>query len=796
MFCAATAALIRATRTLVRGAAVVISLALAFGAAAQTNKTGADVSTSAPASTNEATLSLQVIDVETSQPIPDVKIRAWVHASPTDKGGVSVIPVPKPTSENFSYRISLAKDGYVGETITWSKGQGDKFTDIPTNLVAKMEKGVSIGGTVKNDNGEPVPGARVIFSGISSAETDDRARSVIAPNYHVERTDAEGHWHYGEAPRDFERLTFRVVHPDFFPTLFAAEGALGDTTIKILPKADFLAGKAAMILGHGLELLGKVVDPNGKPIADATVTRNHEWRNPAAQLMTDTNGEFKILNLRPGEMYLTVQSPGMAGWAQLLTLSNGMPDLKIELARGNVFNGRIVEPSGKPVIGATVQMDREERGPIEFEWSATSDNDGRFSWDSAPEGPHPYLFMAGGYHPRSEPSIMADGKEQVFVMRRALDGDQTIVDGFVTDADTKKPLTDFTVYVKNYSGRAISHSRQSSTTTDGHYSVGVPSMSGGYVVTIGAPGYAVKASRLKDVGDGDLRMDFAMKPDPSASGRLYTLAGQFVLNDYKGSVTWTNQAFTLANVVPDPPLKSVDEDARREELQAFLMTDEGRAWQDSHRTYDVEVDATGAFKVDELPEGPYHLDANLRDGPAGKSEPIAGLSLDLDVPGSAPKTNAVVDIGTIPLAPKKVLHLGDAAPLFEVKTVDGTPLRLADYRGKVVLLDFWATWCGPCVAETPYLKATYKKFGGLDRFAIIGLSLDNDPSAPKAFAAKEGVKWIQGFLGQWSKSDVAPKYGVEGIPAIFLIDADGRILAKDLRGEAIKEAVGAALGND
>ena len=139
-------------------------------------------------------------------------------------------------------------------------------------------------------------------------------------------------------------------------------------------------------------------------------------------------------------------------------------------------------------------------------------------------------------------------------------------------------------------------------------------------------------------------------------------------------------------------------------------------------------------------------------------------------------------------------EVGQEAPGFEIKTTDDKTIKLADYRGKYVLLDFWATWCGPCTGETPNLKAVYEEFGTREDFVMIGLSLDQDKEKPIAYAKEKGTQWIDGFLGDWGKDEVTKKYGVRGIPSIWLIGPDGKVVAKDLRGEGISEAVKKALG--
>jgi peroxiredoxin len=136
---------------------------------------------------------------------------------------------------------------------------------------------------------------------------------------------------------------------------------------------------------------------------------------------------------------------------------------------------------------------------------------------------------------------------------------------------------------------------------------------------------------------------------------------------------------------------------------------------------------------------------------------------------------------------------GQLAPEFIMNDTLGKPVSLSSFKGKVVLIDFWASWCRPCRAENPNVVDAFKKFGSKG-FTVLGVSLDTDKSKWEAAIAKDGLTWTHvSDLARWQNA-AAKQYGVMSIPANFLVDKDGKIIASGLHGEALAKKLEEVLG--
>ena len=212
--------------------------------------------------------------------------------------------------------------------------------------------------------------------------------------------------------------------------------------------------------------------------------------------------------------------------------------------------------------------------------------------------------------------------------------------------------------------------------------------------------------------------------------------------------------------------------------------------------FSTELAEDGSFVFKDIPLAWYQLSVAIMH-PEVEGEPSRELARAYKM------TQFFVKDATKPhtispwvLEVKNVLMPGDEAPDFLITDYEGKEFTLSSLRGQFVLIDFWATWCGPCIAEIPNLEEAFEKFGG-DRYTSLGLSVDDKLSDPKAFLNKNPSQYLQGYVGYPERyQKIQNHYGIQTIPSIWLIDPNGKIVARDLRGAKIGEEVSKALSKE
>lgn len=170
-----------------------------------------------------------------------------------------------------------------------------------------------------------------------------------------------------------------------------------------------------------------------------------------------------------------------------------------------------------------------------------------------------------------------------------------------------------------------------------------------------------------------------------------------------------------------------------------------------------------------------------------------GFISDLESDNSNNDTKLIVSVKQD--SPAVGLGIGNKAPEISLKDTEGNVKKLSDLKGKIVLIDFWASWCGPCRMENPNVVKTYatykdKDYKGGDGFEIFSVSLDQNKGRWKKAIEKDKLTWENHVsdLKGWANA-AAQTYRITGIPATYLIDGDGIIIQKNLRGRALENAL-------
>ena len=223
----------------------------------------------------------------------------------------------------------------------------------------------------------------------------------------------------------------------------------------------------------------------------------------------------------------------------------------------------------------------------------------------------------------------------------------------------------------------------------------------------------------------------------------------------------------------------------------LIYSDESATWDGTKGVLMIDKDGDGAFNP------------NYEFYPANEPFNVGGTTYEMRGLALVRSAKTVMERNSANSAPpdpnlSNGLVAGKAALPFRATTTGGRAVSFpSSYRGKVVLVDFWATWCGPCMREVPNVVSAYSKYHEKG-FEVLGISLDREKAEGqlKSVTAKQGMVWDQVYDGRYFDARVAKQYRIQSIPATYLVDGDtGKILASgmDARGAKLDAAIKKAL---
>jgi len=227
-------------------------------------------------------------------------------------------------------------------------------------------------------------------------------------------------------------------------------------------------------------------------------------------------------------------------------------------------------------------------------------------------------------------------------------------------------------------------------------------------------------------------------------------------------------------------------DESKKWYEEFRKTEQYRQMREASLVLIPYCEKDGTFSVDDVPPGEYHLNVTVRRYALGYStdrDEVTSVDHRFTVPPG--EDGSVFDLGTITAKLVAELLVGDDAPNFDSVTLSDEKVGLADFRGKYVLLDFWASYSGSWREELSTLKRVFERFGKDPRFVMVGISMDPDRPSVETFVKEQELGWTQCWSGAEAGRKTGFTYGVHSIPAIFLINPEGKIEAAKIRGDEI-----------
>ncbi|HSZ56625.1 MAG TPA: carboxypeptidase regulatory-like domain-containing protein [Tepidisphaeraceae bacterium] len=712
--------------------------------------------------------------------------------------------------ESGKRQMMASAEGYVAQEIDCAVSAGDVKP-----LEFKLLKGKEIRGRVVDGNGKPISGVSISFVPFKQYP---RMNSYAI-------TDADGQFVWNGAPdtpvtaslykQGYMRLGNQTWTAGTDVKIAMAESASGDP----FERPAVLTARGTVVdarTGRPVEKFLALVSVHKAERPTMTWTSHGEGNNGRYAVPVNEPGDGFVVRI-DAEGYLPFESPSLT--------RTQVEQYSVKLTPGISLNGVVLQPDGKPAAGADVAL-REwfmlevENGEIGMRrntqqtHAAKADKDGRFQLP-AREG----RVRVFAVHPSGWGEWIVEGQGEAHEPLKMWNWSK--VEGTVVEGG--KPMAGKTVRIQVY-GTAEDSSNRAEYSARGFFRYETTTDANGrfeFDRVIDGPGeLQVEVGRegpLQRVENGYTAM-LELKPGEhrvmnfGGSGR--PVVGKLSIpDDLKGKVEMPHlgrMSRVQPTFVAPANYQDMTKEEKRELQDGFHRTPAYQDYLDKPTGYGVVVQPDGMFRANDVPAGQYLLSFSvLADRPDANN--FIGMLASVTMPVTVPempggRSDEPLDVNKLELEPRnpngpKPLELkayrnvkvGDNAPDFSALTLDGKPAKLADLRGKFVVADFWATWCGPCIADMPNTQKLHEKYKNDPKVVVLGISLDDRIDEPARFAKNRSLPWLQWYGGASGPQSAYTEFGIHGIPSVWIISPDGKVLARDLSGEAVAPALEKAL---
>jgi beta-lactamase regulating signal transducer with metallopeptidase domain/thiol-disulfide isomerase/thioredoxin/protocatechuate 3,4-dioxygenase beta subunit len=564
-------------------------------------------------------------------------------------------------------------------------------------------------------------------------------------------------------------------------------------------------GEQKITLSQVLRITGKIADAaTGRSIPHATAIPVLEFAPGHLVAERDhareaSDGTYAIEADRTDVAYrVRVEAEGYrSAMSDAFRAGASNPTFDFRLDAAPPLRGRVVDAQGNPVkevraylvTSSQILMGLEDDSNGSSDQKVRTDGQGRFSFPAQFER---YAIVAAHDRGYAEVSHKPDEQPGELVLRA-----WASVEGRLVQAGRPVPGVWVTFGPSRVLGGGSPHIQDNTsvkTDRDGRFEFPrVPPV----ISSVRAHVSVWRDSPLSSGQSIPLDLQPGQRYQVELGGQGTQVKGRVVLSgdaapkiDIHKSLNWLLRR--SSGVEPPPELRSLGLAGRDGWNDAWTTTPEGLAYLQTRPNYLVILDKDGRFQVSGVPAGDYDLALRLYEPPSGGClvSPVGSRIVRFHV-GEEAARGAEVDLGDIPVKVALGPRVGDTVPDLSVRAFSGETVSLSDLRGRYVLLDFWATWCAPCVANLPALDRLHETFGGDKRLAILGLNLDGDPARARRFVAERKLAGIHASLGDRpdEQDQLLTRYAVGSVPAYILIGQDGKLLH---RGSDIEE-VGAVL---